>query len=210
MPFFKYLPALFLAAFLLQAVTAGSQSGPYSSDQASNITEAMAALDKAKAAFSVGDTKTALEAVWAAQEAIWIQAPLGMRNAAFVTEQPENFGTYTPKTGQDFKEFEPLIFYCEPVGYTQRKEADGTYSYSILGAFSIIDTDKNQTLGGQENLGPYEMHGYRTFSTETMLAMTIGIQGLPVGSYTLRVTLTDNLNQSKTAVVDKPFRLVGE
>ncbi|MDR1872493.1 MAG: hypothetical protein LBS60_11350 [Deltaproteobacteria bacterium] len=168
-----------------------------------------AALDKAKAAHAVGDNKTALEAIWVAQEAIWNQAPLGVRHVAFVTEQPENFGTYKPKATPDFQPHEPLIFYSEPYGFTQKKEIDGTYSYSINGAFAILDAE-SQIIGDQDNLGPYEMSGYRTFSVENMLAMTIGLQGLPPGSYTLRVTLTDNLNPSKTVSVDQPFRLVGE
>ncbi|MDR1576881.1 MAG: hypothetical protein LBT86_01450 [Deltaproteobacteria bacterium] len=171
--------------------------------------KATAALDQAKTALAVEDFKTALEAMWVAQEAIWNQAPLAIRNAAFVTEQPENFGTYKPRANADFQEHEPLIFYSELYGFTQRKTDAGVYNYSINGAFTIIDS-KNQPIGGQDNLGPYEMKGYRTFSVENMLAMTIGVQGLPVGSYTLRVTLTDNLNPAKTAFIDKPFRLVSE
>ncbi|MDR2141340.1 MAG: hypothetical protein LBR11_06065 [Deltaproteobacteria bacterium] len=200
MPFLKFLPALFLALLLTPTQPAAGQ--PTSS-------EAMAALNKAMAAHSIGDNKTALEAIWVAQQAIWNQAPLGIRNSHFVTEQPENFGSYTPKVGDDYRSHEPLIFYSEPFGFTQKKQADGTYSYSINGAFAIINS-KKQTIGGQDNLGPYEMRGYRSFTVENMLVMTIGVQGLQPGSYILRVTLTDNLNPSKTATVDKPFRLVSE
>ncbi|MDR0548252.1 MAG: hypothetical protein LBI10_02400 [Deltaproteobacteria bacterium] len=199
MYFFKYLVPLGLAALVLTAVNSLAQ--PVSS-------EAIAALDKAKAAHSIGDNKTALEAIWVAQAAIWNAAPLGVKNVAFVTEQPENFGSYKPKNGIDFQSHEPIIFYSEPFGFTQRQESDGTYSYSINGAFAILDS-QNKLLGRQDNLGPYEMRGYRTFSVENMLAMTIGVQGLPAGSYVLRVTLTDNLNPSKTTSVDQPFRLVG-
>jgi hypothetical protein len=63
-------------------------------------------------------------------------------------------------------------------------------------------------LGGQKNLGPYEQSDYRTFSTETMLVMTIGIQGLPAGNYVMRVTLTDNLDHTKAVQLDKPFTIV--
>jgi hypothetical protein len=167
----------------------------------------MAALDKAKAAHAVGDNLTALEAIWAAQEAIWNLSPLGIRNAAFVSEQPENFGTYKPKVGENFSPSEPLIFYCEPFGYTQKTDEYGAYHYSIIGAFSILDAS-GKVLGGQDNLGPYEQGGYHTFSTECMMAMTIGIQGLIPGNYTLRLTLTDNLDQTKSVQIDKPFNLV--
>jgi len=163
-------------------------------------------LTKANAAVLNDDNIGALDAIWAAQEMLWNKAPLGVRNVAFVTEQPENFGTYQPKAGEDFKSPEPLILYCEPVGFTQLKEGD-TYKYSIIGAFDILDAE-GKVLGGQKNLGPYEQSGYRTFSTETMLVLTIGIHGLPVGSYIMRVTLTDNLDHSKSVQLDKPFNIV--
>lgn len=163
-------------------------------------------LAKAVTAYSQDDHIATLDALWAAQEGLWNKAPLGVRNVAFVTSQPENFGTYQPKDGEDFKSPEPLILYCEPIGFTQLKDG-GTYRYSIIGAFDILDA-KGQVLGGQKNLGPYEQSGYRTFSTETMLVMTIGIQGLPAGSYAMRVVLTDNLDQTKSVQVDKPFNIV--
>jgi hypothetical protein len=163
-------------------------------------------LSQAASAYKSGDHLGALDALWTALEGIWLQAPLGIRNVAFVTDQPDNFGTYQPRDGEDFKAPEPLILYCEPIGFTQVK-TDGTYKYSIIGAFDILDST-GRVLGGQKNLGPYEQSGYRTFSTETMLVMTIGIQGLPAGSYVMRVTLTDNLDQAKSVQLDKPFNIV--
>lgn len=162
-------------------------------------------LFKAGLAYRSGDYIGALDSLWAAQEAMWRKAPLGVRNVAFVTEQPENFGTYKPKVGETFKSPEPLILYCEPIGFTQLKTGD-TYRYSIIGAFDILDST-GRVLGGQKNLGPYEQSDYRTFSTETMLVMTIGIQGLPAGNYVMRVTLTDNLDHSKAVRMDKPFTI---
>jgi len=163
-------------------------------------------LTQAGSAYQSGDYLGALDALWAAQEEIWRRSPMGVRNVAFVTDQPENFGTYQPRDGEDFKAPEPLILYCEPIGFTQAKTGE-TYKYSIIGAFDILDST-GRVLGGQKNLGPYEQGGYRTFSTETMLVMTIGIQGLAAGSYVMRVTLTDNLDQTKSVQLDKPFNIV--
>lgn len=163
-------------------------------------------LARADTACRQGDYIAALDSLWAAQEMVWRRAPLAVRNVAFVTEQPENFGTYKPKIGEDFKSPEPLILYCEPIGFTQIRE-NGTYRYSIIGAFDILDAH-GKVLGGQKNLGPYEQSGYRTFSTETMLVMTIGIHGLPAGSYVMRITLTDNLERTKSVQLDKPFNIV--
>ncbi|MGL4208503.1 MAG: hypothetical protein ACRCTY_03865, partial [Candidatus Adiutrix sp.] len=136
-------------------------------------------LAEALAAHLKGDSIGALDSLWLVIEQLWQQAPLGVRNVAFVTEQPENFGSYKPKDGETFIGPEPLILYCEPVGFTQLKEGD-SYRYSIVGAFDILDAE-GKWLAGRKNLGPYEQRGYRTFSTETMLVMTIGIHGLPTG-----------------------------
>lgn len=170
------------------------------------LTKITKELARADTACRQGDYIATLDSLWAAQEMVWRRAPLAVRNVAFVTEQPENFGTYKPKIGEDFKSPEPLILYCEPIGFTQIRE-NGTYRYSIIGAFDILDA-RGKVLGGQKNLGPYEQSGYRTFSTETMLVMTIGIHGLPAGSYVMRITLTDNLERTKSVQLDKPFNIV--
>jgi len=163
-------------------------------------------LNMAGTAYQGGDYLGALDALWAAQEEVWRRAPLGVRNVAFVTDHPDGFGSYQPRDGEDFKAPEPLIIYCEPIGFTQAKTGD-TYKYSIIGAFDILDSS-GQVIGGQKNLGPWEQSGYRTFSTETMFTMTIGIQGLAAGSYVMRVTLTDNLDQAKSVQLEKPFNIV--
>jgi hypothetical protein len=168
--------------------------------------DAVSSLAKAVSAYQSGDYLGALDALWAAQEEIWRRAPLGIRNVAFVIDQPDNFGTYQPKDGEDFKAPGPLILYCEPIGFTQAKTGE-TYKYSIIGAFDILDAS-GKVLGGQKNLGPYEQSGYRTFSAENMLVMTIGIQGLAPGSYVMRITLTDNLDRTKSVQLDKPFNIV--
>ena len=200
-----FVACSFLGLFLmLVALPLTAQDQPAADEGVLILSE----LDKSKGAIINGDYIGGLDALWAAQEIMWRKAPLGVRSVAFVTEQPENFGTYQPKVGEDFKSPEPLILYCEPVGFTQLKEGE-TYKYSIIGAFDILDAE-GKILGGQKNLGPYEQSGYRTFSTETMLVMTIGIHGLAAGSYTMRVTLTDNLDQTKSVQLDKPFNIVVE
>ncbi|MDR0881689.1 MAG: hypothetical protein LBP55_03990 [Candidatus Adiutrix sp.] len=185
------------------AEAAGQEKTAPPADEQNSISQVLA---KSDAAYRRGDYIEALDALWAAEEMMWRRAPLGVRNVAFVTEQPENFGTYSPKIGEDFRSPEPLIFYCEPIGVTQLKEGD-TYKYSIIGALDILDS-AGQVLGGQKNLGPYEQKGYRTFSTEIMMSITIGTRGLPAGSYIMRVTLTDNLDLTKSVQLDKPFNIV--
>ncbi|MDR1920750.1 MAG: hypothetical protein LBS31_03285 [Candidatus Adiutrix sp.] len=192
-------------AVLLTLIFLGTAAAAAQGDAPANEDVVARELANALAAHLKGDSIGALDSLWAAQEELWRKAPLGVRNVAFVTEQPENFGSYQPKQGETFKSPEPLILYCEPVGFTQLKEGD-SYRYSIIGAFDILDAD-GKAFAWKKNLGPYEQSGYRTFSTETMLVMTIGTRGLPAGSYTMRVTLTDNLDASKAVQIDKPFNI---
>jgi hypothetical protein len=170
---------------------------------------ALQSLDRATAAHTVGDNVTAMLSIWDAMESVWnLMGEMGIRNAAFILEEPEFFGVYQPKQGQDFQPGELIILYCEPFGYTMRKEPDGTYTNSLRWSFKILDQDGN-SLGGQENIGPYTHGGYRTFTTEKMLALTINLSQFPAGSYVLSVTITDDFNTQKSVEIQKPFNILG-
>lgn len=187
-----------LACFLLLL----SLPAPAGADDTANH------LAAAVEAYGRGDAIGALDALWAAQEGLLAAGPLALRHVAFVTAPPSHFGDYTPRRGEDFGPEEPLVIYCEPFGFTQRRGADGLYSYSLTGAFEILDS-RGRALGGQGHLGPYGRQGYRSFTAETMLVMTIGQRGLKPGAYLLRLTLTDNLDPAKSVQLEKPFNVVG-
>ena len=104
-----------------QGQAAPAVKGLPTAEERSEISQELAKADKAQ---KEGDYIGAMDALWRAQERVWQRAPLGVRNVAFITEQPENFGTYQVKAGEDFRSPEPLIFYCEPVGFTQVTEGD--------------------------------------------------------------------------------------
>ncbi|MDR2404896.1 MAG: hypothetical protein LBE27_00820 [Deltaproteobacteria bacterium] len=210
----KLFLSLFAIFFLVGAspLFAQAQSAPApdaANAQAGNpqTPDAMASLQKAQEAHIRGDNLTALEALFQAQQAIWNFSPLGLRNAAFVSEEPEYFGTYKPKVGENFTSSELLIFYCEPIGYTQRLGPDGTYTNSLSWSFEILDKT-GKPIGGGSNIGPYEHSGYRTFITEKMQTMTINMSQFPAGSYILQITMIDNLDQTKSVTVQKPFNLI--
>jgi hypothetical protein len=202
----KRLPSI-AAAAVLCALWAAPPAGAQQAAQAPM--DAVSALRKAEDAHALGDNLTALDAIFQAQQAIWNLSPLGIRNAAFVSEEPEYFGTYKPKVGESFTSSELLIFYCEPIGYTQRLGPDGTYTNSLSWSFEILD-QTGKAIGGGSNIGPYEHTGYRTFITEKMLTMTINMSQFPAGSYILQITMTDNLDPTKSVTVQKPFSLVSQ
>ncbi|MDR1037225.1 MAG: hypothetical protein LBT40_11870 [Deltaproteobacteria bacterium] len=169
---------------------------------------ALTSLDRAASAHSVGDNVTALLSVWEAMQSIWnMMGVMGIRNAVFVLEEPEFFGNYQPKQGQDFMPGELIILYCEPFGYTMRQEPDGTFTNSLRWSFKILDQTGN-SMGGQDNIGPYTHGGYRTFIMEKMLALTINLSQFPAGSYILSVTITDDFNPQKSVEIQKPFNIL--
>jgi hypothetical protein len=167
------------------------------------IPEVISSLDHAKAAHSVGDNITALEAIWAAQEAIWNHAPLAVRNVAFVTTQPEVFGLYTPKAGENFSDEDTIVvLYFELFGFTQVKAADGTYGYSLTLSTIILSPD-GQVVGVERNPTVYEKSGFRTFNAQGVFFTSLNLRGLPPGSYVMRVTIQDNNDPSKVVDVEK-------
>jgi hypothetical protein len=181
-----------------------AQGQPPSGESGSALTS----LDRAQAAHSVGDNVTAVLSIWDALESVWnMMGEMGIRNAAFILEEPEYFGIYEPKQGQDFQPGERIILYCEPFGYTMRKEADGTYTNSLSWSFKILDQAGN-VLGGQDNIGPYTHGGYRTFTTEKMLALTINLNQFPPGSYMLSVIIADDMDLRKSVEIQKPFNIL--
>ena len=106
----KYLPKtreILVMTTLLAAVAALVLIA--SPARAQSVTQTMQALARAQDAHSLGDNMTALNAIREAEEALWNSAPLGIRQVVFVTEQPEKYGFYTPKQGEDFSDDEPLI-----------------------------------------------------------------------------------------------------
>jgi hypothetical protein len=170
---------------------------------AQRVTQTMTALARAQDAHALADNLSALNSIREAEESIWNSAPLGIRQVVFVMELPTKFGFYTPKVGEDFTEDEPIIIYCEPIGYTQPKGADGTYNISIVPSLHILDSS-GKVLGGEAQPAQV-MAGHRSFCTEFMVASTMGIRGLAPGTYVLRLTLTDSNDPTKSVEIDKVF-----
>jgi hypothetical protein len=203
-------PALGLALLLALALSSGVASAQYQqpASPAPGGEGAVQSLDRARNAHAVGDNVTAVLSIWDSLETVWgMMREMGIRNAAFITDEPEFFGVYNPKQGQDFAPGELIILYCEPFGYTMRKEADGTYTNSLKWSFQILD-QAGTPLGGQNDIGPYTHGGYRTFTTEKMLSLTINLSQFPAGSYTLSVTITDDFNPEKSVEIQKPFNIL--
>ncbi|MDR0356229.1 MAG: hypothetical protein LBJ64_10945 [Deltaproteobacteria bacterium] len=204
-----FIAAFFCAPALLAQGSGSVVSGSAVQDQNQGLDvvappDPMTALSNAQIALSSGDNRAALNAIMLAEQSLWNSSPLSVRNVAFVTEPAPGFGMYNLKTGEEFQGDEPIILYCEPVGYTQIKDSDGTYGFSLIVSVDILDSNGN-VLGGNQNLGPYSMNGLKSFYTQYNICFTLNLRGLDPGSYILRITMTDNFDPTKTVAIEKTF-----
>lgn len=134
---------------------------------------------------------------------VWNQAPLTVRNINYVADQPSAYGIYQPYDGDEFDPVNPIMLYCEPIGYTVKKQGE-IYTFALSADFSVAD-EQGDILGGQQNFGRWSMRS-RAFNTEFMMYFTFNLKGLPPGRYKLMVTLHD-LNSTKTAAFEKGFKI---
>ena len=162
-----------------------------------------AAMSRANTSYLKGDYLEAVDQLQAALQAVWNKAPLAVRNVTFVAEQPEGYGQYQPRGEDVFEAVDPILLYCEPVGYTVVGGGD-SYKFG-LSADLVIQDESGQVLGGQKKFGQWQIVG-RSFVTEFMMFFTLNLKGLPQGKYKLMVTLHD-LNSDKTVTFDKPFAI---
>jgi hypothetical protein len=137
-----------------------------------------------------------LKSLRAELEYAWNETPLTATNIAFVTQQPEGYGMYVPRADDIFNAIDPILIYCEPVGYTVVKNGD-QYEFNLSADFTVAD-DKGNILGGQENFGSWGVKS-RAFNTEFMMFFTFNLKGLPGGKYKLQVTLKDANSDKKTS-----------
>jgi len=171
--------------------------------QAAGAADPTAAITRANTSFFKGDYLKAVDHLQEALQVVWNKAPLAVRNVTFVAEQPEGYGQYQPRGEDVFEAVDPILLYCEPVGYTV---VGGGNSYKFgLSADFVIQDESGQVLGGQEKFGQWQIVS-RSFVTEFMMFFTLNLKGLPQGKYKLVVTLHD-LNSDKNIAFDKPFAI---
>ena len=159
----------------------------------------VALINKARSSCLEGDYAATLDNIRTAYETSWNLAPLAVKHAAFVTEPPEAYGMFSPRPEGPFESIDPIELYCEPVGYTIKKDGEW-YTAALTADFVLADPDGKE-LGGQPNFYQWSVKS-RNFNTEVMMFFTINLKGLAPGSYILRVTLNDQ-NSDKKATFEK-------
>jgi hypothetical protein len=160
-------------------------------------------MGQAGSRYSAGEYVQSINLLRQAVQEIWNQAPLAVQNVHFITDPPDGYGMYTPKNSDVFNGVDPILIYCEPLGYTVNKKGD-EYHFSLSADFAVLSED-GQMLGGQQDFGKWEMAS-RTFNSEFMMFFTFNLSGLESGTYKIQVTLKDK-NANKTVQFESPFKI---
>ncbi|MFH1136015.1 MAG: hypothetical protein V1816_08000 [Pseudomonadota bacterium] len=150
-----------------------------------------------------GAEENAILTIRAALEEAWNKAPLTVQNVTFITEPPQAYGMYQPVKKAVFESIDPILLYCEPMGYTVTKKGE-FFHIALAADFSVLNKD-GQALGGQNNFYQWKTKS-RAFSTEFVMYFTFNLKGLPSGEYTLRIVLRDE-NSSKVTSFDKKLTI---
>lgn len=132
------------------------------------------------------------------------QSPLALHNAVFVSEPPQGYGVYKPRTANVFKKDEPLVAYVEPLGMGWEKQGDGI-NHALLVVDFEVRNPAGEILAGKRDFGRFEFKS-REQNTEVMTHLTLTLGGAPPGSYIFGVIYHDKIT-GKQANVDLPFEI---
>ncbi|HEX6562825.1 MAG TPA: hypothetical protein VF020_01010 [Chthoniobacterales bacterium] len=134
----------------------------------------------------------------------WVQTPLSVRRALFVTDEPGGFGVYTPRSSSRFKAGEKMIVYAEPVGYLWKSLDDGQYEFGVK-VDLIVKTPAGKVLAEKDDFGNLVLKS-RAKNTEFLIHLDVNLNGAPTGDYVLAFRLHD-AESDKTTTIELPVTL---
>jgi hypothetical protein len=158
---------------------------------------------EAEKQFNAGQHREAIETLRRAINVLAAKGPFLLRKVQFITEQPQGFGIYTPRSGNVFPSGDRLIVYAEPIGMTWK--TDGPFNRASMATDFVVRTPEGKILGGQKEFGKFEFNS-RDFNQEIHTHLTITLTGAPPGKYVLSVTYRDLIG-GKTANLELPFEI---
>lgn len=159
---------------------------------------------EAEALLAAGNAASALAAFDKAAAAFWIASPLQFRQALFA-ESVAGFGNYQPRADASFKTGDTLLLYLEPIGYGFLAEADG---FKVLLAVDVeIRTPGGLVLGKAADFAKLEWSA-RSRTREIHATVSFPLPSLKPGDYQLVLKLRDQ-GSPKTAELTLPFAIAG-
>lgn len=137
-------------------------------------------------------------------QSAWDAAPFGFAVATFVDQPAKGYGLYAPRESATFETGQALHVYAEPVAYGFKAEKEAQ-SYALKAAFQLL-TPSGQVLAEEEQFAEFK-GTTRSRKQELSTQLSFGFEGLPVGSYTLEITMTDEVGD-QTALIALPFSVI--
>lgn len=139
---------------------------------------------------AAGDYPGALEAGHAILDQLWQASPgLSFGQALLVAQNATGFGVFNPRENNVFKPGEPILIYCEPLGFAYGEPGAGLYSVNFVVDLQVLDALGNE-LANAPGATEFNMTS-RHQNREVQANITYTLDGLPVGRYTLITTLRD-------------------
>jgi hypothetical protein len=155
--------------------------------------------------FACGQTLDEINKRDAAVREAWIKTPFSLRNAFLVSEAPEAFGSYTPRSPAPFKAGEQMIVYAEPVAYGWKSAGGGQYEFGFTVDLVVKDAT-GKTILEKDNFGKM-MFKSRVQNRELFLKLTVNLTGADPGDYLLDFRVHDAEAENKTAMIELPITL---
>ena len=137
-------------------------------------------------------------------QAVWERSPMRADNAMFVTEKAPMYGAYTARPNSVFKKGETLIAYLEPKGYAWKPIDGKLFDISVVGDLAIMDA-KGDVIYEKKKFVSQSFKTHDKFQ-DLMFNLTLTLDGISPGDYTLRYTIADG-NSDKNVAVTLPFKL---
>lgn len=159
---------------------------------------------KAEQLMESGDHAGAMSALDDAREAVWNAAPLTINKAILVASDPQGFGIYDIRDGNQYKSGEPIVIYTEPSGFGYGRDGD-IYTINMALDFTI-KSSSGEELAAQKDFAKWELRS-RVPNKEFMGKLTYTFNGIQPGDYIVETVIRDQ-NSDKTVTFPTPFKII--
>jgi len=158
--------------------------------------EAQSFLEQNQQIQALGTMRKAVEEVW---NHIAFHA---VRNV-LVKEKAAFYGQFEPRSNNVYPAGEIIRLYVEPVGFTQKKEAD--HYVIALEADFVVAKEGGTIIGGKEHFWRFETKS-KNFMDEFFVNVDYTLTGFTPGNYEIKTVFRD-LRSPKTLTVHTPIRI---
>jgi hypothetical protein len=162
------------------------------------------AAQKAESLAESGGYAEALAALNTARDSVWDASPLTINKAVLVASDPQGFGIYDIRDGNQYKSGEPMVIYTEPSGFAYGR--DGDMNLISMALDFEIKSSSGESLANKQDFAKWDLRS-RVRNKEFMGKITYTFSGIEPGDYVVETTIRD-LNSDKTVMFPTPFKIV--